>query len=78
MKLYNFSNNNSNTCVHINKCVHCKESNQFRLNFDHYQQWRSGVYVQDIFTHLSIDERELLISGTHPECWNEVFGEDDE
>ena len=24
------------------------------------------------------DDREQLISGTHPECWTKLFGEDDE
>ena len=36
------------------------------------------AYVQDIFPHISKEEREMLISGTHPKCWTEMFGDIDE
>lgn len=36
-------------------------------------------HVQDIFPYLTPAERELLISGVCPECWEKMFGgEDDE
>lgn len=36
-------------------------------------------HIQDIFPYLTPAERELLISGTCEECWNKMFGgEDDE
>ena len=31
--------------------------------------------AQDAFPHLSIDEREFIISGIHPVEWKELFGE---
>ena len=31
--------------------------------------------AQDAFPHLSIDEREFIISGIHPIEWKELFGE---
>jgi hypothetical protein len=31
--------------------------------------------VQEAFPHLSIDEREFIISGIHPTEWRELFGE---
>jgi hypothetical protein len=34
----------------------------------------SGL-AQDAFPHLSVDEREFIISGIHPVEWNELFGE---
>ena len=37
---------------------------------------RSGL-AQDAFPDLSIDEREFIISGIHPNEWNELFGNED-
>lgn len=34
--------------------------------------------IQEAFPHLSIDEREFIISGIHPIEWRELFGELDE
>jgi hypothetical protein len=31
--------------------------------------------AQEAFPHLSIDEREFIISGIHPVEWGELFGE---
>lgn len=30
-------------------------------------------HVQDIFPHWPNEDRELLITGTHEECWNRLF-----
>lgn len=30
--------------------------------------------VQVLFPELSPGEREVIISGTHPECWDKLFG----
>ena len=35
---------------------------------------RTGL-IQEAFPHLSIDEREFIISGIHPIEWKELFGE---
>ena len=33
--------------------------------------------VQDIFPHLSQDEREFIMTGTTPWDWKQMFGEDE-
>ena len=35
---------------------------------------RLGHYAQEVFSYLSADDRELLISGTSPEGWSNLFG----
>ena len=35
--------------------------------------YEQGAFVQDAFPNLNIDEREQIISGTHPQCWDELF-----
>lgn len=36
------------------------------------------MLMQDIFPNLSIEDRELLISGTCNTCWQELFGSDED
>jgi len=35
-------------------------------------------FMQDIFPELSIEDRELLISGTCGTCWNKLFPDEEE
>lgn len=40
--------------------------------------WLMGVMkVQEAFPEWSADKRELLITGTHPACWEAMCGEED-
>ena len=76
MALYNFSNESRNTYVQTNVCRHCKEVNSIIVDMEAFTQWRTGkLFIQDAFPHLSADDREVMISGTHIACWNEMFPE---
>jgi hypothetical protein len=50
--------------------------NSMELNVTEEQikMFISGELVQRVFPHLSVDEREFIISGITPEEWNAVFG----
>jgi hypothetical protein len=39
---------------------------------------RRGPMVQDAFPQLSASEREVLVSGSHAECFEDAFAEEDE
>lgn len=41
-----------------------------------FMNGKSGL-AQEAFPHLSADEREFIISGIHPDEWNELFGNED-
>lgn len=43
-----------------------------------FERFKLGEHVQNIFPQRSNDERELLITGTHPECWDTMFPKEDE
>jgi hypothetical protein len=47
---------------------------------DTYIDWTQGFtdHIQDVFPHLSADDREFLISGTTPEEWDDLFGDIEE
>lgn len=41
-------------------------------------QYRRGAYAQDAFKSLSADDREFLISGSSPEGWKLLWGNDED
>lgn len=38
-------------------------------------RWQRGELIQNALPGLTADERELLMTGTHPDCWDKMFGE---
>jgi hypothetical protein len=60
--------------VQINNiCLHCSEENKILVEQSSFEQWKQGAFIQDAFFTLSPPERELIKTGTHPECWAEIF-----
>jgi hypothetical protein len=41
------------------------------------QQWEAGALIQNVMPHLSIEQREFLISGMLPEEQKKIFGNDE-
>lgn len=69
-----------NVEIKTKKCCHCKKVGFIIMD---QQDWINGIkdyqigaFVQDAFPNLNISQREQIISGTHPECWIELFGYD--
>lgn len=60
-------------------CIMCEEESWFRITEKEYDAWiTQDGYIQDVFPHLSNENREVMISGTHPECWKAMFSYEDE
>lgn len=67
--------------VRTKTCCVCNKADVLTLNRQAVESWQAGEYVQTAFPDMSAEERELLISGTHPACWDTLFpkeGEDNE
>lgn len=65
--------------TYTNSCYHCGQENIITIDQQDYKLWKvNQTFVQLVFPELSPEQREILISGTHPECWDEVFPEEDE
>lgn len=47
----------------------------FPITEDQYLSWKDGALVQDVFPHLSADEREFLMTGIVSSSWKKIFGE---
>lgn len=56
-------------------CPFCGHANEIAVNEEDYFDWAfDGALVQDAFPYLSADEREMIISGICPTCWEKAFG----
>lgn len=58
-------------------CMHCKMSDIITVSDNEYKQLSKGMALQDVFPDRDADFRELMISGTHAECWDIMFPDDD-
>jgi hypothetical protein len=41
------------------------------------EAWIGGELIQNAMPNLSVEEREFLITGTTPEEWKAIFGEEE-
>ena len=75
MKKYDFSSTNSivKQVILNNTCIHCGEDNQITLDAVALANWRNRELIQNVFSNLNYQQRELIQTGIHPECWNDMF-----
>lgn len=60
-------------------CPCCGDNNAIFVNIEDYFDWHAGIRsTQEAFPYLDADEREMLISGMCPACWDKMFEIDDE
>ena len=41
------------------------------------ERWKGGELIQRAMPHLTVEQREFLITGSVQEEWDETFGEDE-
>ena len=64
--------------VNTRKCILCGKSSKVVMPENAYSAWKSGYFIQYAWPTGSDDERELLITGTHGECWNRMLPPEEE
>ena len=69
--------NHKEVCV-FTTCPFCGHENEVEVNHMDYLDWQNGELAQDAFPYLSANEREMLISGCCPRCWEKMFWGDEE
>ena len=69
--------NYKEVCV-VTACPFCGHAHEVEVNEMDYLDWQDGELAQNAFPYLSADEREMLISGICPTCWDKMFGSDEE
>lgn len=70
----------TNDCIvpAIVTCQNCGTTKTYKLPLHNTIAWRGGMLIQDAFPDLPAEDREFLISGLCPECWNKLFNGIDE
>lgn len=53
-------------------CTGCKQVTYLVVNQSDYNKWHDGALIQNAMPYLNADQREMLISGTCPKCWDEM------
>jgi hypothetical protein len=69
----------SNTTVVTSPpCQLCHKTSDFTLDAEKVERWRAGEFIQDVFPELTANQREQIISGVHPKCWDILFPDDED
>lgn len=58
-------------------CPMCGKPSEVEVDSLGYSQWKAGKLIQNALPRLTVDERELLMTGCHPECWENIFKGDE-
>ncbi len=58
-------------------CMVCGKHSLLEVDADKYFRWKDGELVQNIWPEMPADWREMLVTGTHPGCWEAMFGEEE-
>lgn len=68
-----------NDVVYVGRyCPFCGQYHEVLVYEDDYAAWQNGALVQEVFDYLTPNEREILISGICPKCWDKMFPEEEE
>lgn len=57
-------------------CPYCGKASVLNVSIDGFAAMGAGALVQEAFPELSKDEREMLLTGLHPDCFDAFVPED--
>ena len=60
----------------VTQCPFCGCANFVEVNEEDYWDYEDGMKAVEAFPYLSANEREMLISGICPTCWNKMLPPD--
>ena len=64
--------------VKTKPCCVCGQYEVWSLDRKAVMSWQEGENIQRVFPDMSAADREVLISGTHPACWDKLFPQEGE
>jgi transposase len=60
--------------VIIQQCIHCGGETEWPITYEQWNDWQvKHKFIQEVFPEMSVDDRETMMNGTHPSCFNEIF-----
>ena len=69
---------NKDTMEVMATCRLCGTTHTMTVCIDDYFDWQNGEHIQSTMPYLKPAERELLISQTCQDCWDKMFGQEEE
>ena len=60
------------------ECPHCHKQAALTVDVEGYNRWKRGELIQVALPALTADQREALITGVCPTCWDKMFPPDEE
>lgn len=69
---------NNDTMEVMTTCRFCGTTHTMTVCIDDYFDWQNGEHIQSAMPYLEPAERELLISQTCQDCWDRMFGQEEE
>lgn len=66
------------TVIKCGPCIHCHNYTFVPVDEDKWQEYQEGKMAQEVWPDSTPEWREMLISGTHEKCWNEMFPQQEE
>lgn len=64
--------------VKTKPCPVCGKTSILEIDRTGFELWQNGTFIQQALPNLSADEREMLLTGTHPDCWDAMWDEDED
>lgn len=59
-------------------CPVCQRRGEVTVRADGLASWMAGEVIQVALPDLTAEQRELMITGTHGRCWDELTGGDED
>ena len=59
-------------------CIFCAKPDFIMLDPAKVARWEAGEHVPEVWPDATASQREQLISGTHPACWDGLFAGEEE
>ena len=60
--------------VETKPCFHCKEVGTVEIPSQELFDLNQGKLIQEALVSVPKELREQILTGTHPNCWIELFG----
>ena len=54
------------------QCKNCGKTFKIRVYPEDIEKYQNGELIQNAFPYLSAEDRELIISGICPTCWDKM------
>ena len=60
-------------------CIHCGKEVEIPVSPLKIKAWNPRKdYIQEYFNELTPEQREMLLTSICPNCWNEMFNDEEE